>query len=350
MAITLPVNISYGGKEPNFARDQFATKAAMLAFSHAALDEGHISYCVEDKTHYKFNGAGWVKLIESAEVEGGLSQVTLPILDIISEAVSVEDSSASPSEFVGVIYDTTSGSFIAGAGYSFPGTGTPTTITKYYKSWTATDKYPAPAVYFSKSNLYLKGNELYGFVDGSLQLVGASSKQSFYNRWVVEKRVLKIDEIVEVGDATINDTDVVKTSSNDKIIWATDKSGVYLQHNGAYYRYWDEYKVLDVTFIFGSDYCNTMTASGCLAVVGGKDLYLIGKLNQSLCLASSDTSGLIVSLQNTINNLIKRIETLEKLNDINNNYVQNGVLYTRASVRDGIMTIRGEVNNGVLKL
>lgn len=175
-------------------------------------------------------------------------------------------------------------------------------------------------------------------------------KQSSYNRWVEEKRVLKTDEIVEVGDATINDTDVIKASSNDKLVWATDKKSVYLKHNGAYYRYWDEYKVLGVTFIFGSDYCNTMTASGCLAIVGGKDLYLIGKLNQPLCLASSDTSSLIASLQNTINNLIKRIETLEKLNNINNNYVKNGVLHTSATVRDGIMIISGVVNNGVLKL
>lgn len=161
-------NYSYKGKQPNFARDQFATKAEMNDFNPDFLDQGHISYCVEDDTHYKFNGEEWVKLIEDVAVEGGLSQVALPIFEIT--AVENVNNSSVTTGFIGVVYDTTSGKFIAAVGTALP--GMPPTVTDYYSSWAATDKYPAPAVYAAKNTLYLKGTELYGFVDGSLKLVG----------------------------------------------------------------------------------------------------------------------------------------------------------------------------------
>lgn len=63
MAITVADNFKYGGQKPNFERDQFKTKNAMFTYSPDFLDEGHISYCVEDKTHYKWNGVEWEKLV-----------------------------------------------------------------------------------------------------------------------------------------------------------------------------------------------------------------------------------------------------------------------------------------------
>lgn len=59
MAIGVPSNFSYGGKLPNFDRDQFTTLQAMLEFPVEFIDEGHISYCLEDSKHYKFNGSEW---------------------------------------------------------------------------------------------------------------------------------------------------------------------------------------------------------------------------------------------------------------------------------------------------
>lgn len=71
MAITVPDNMSYGGKKPNFDRDQFATLTAMNGFSSDFLDEGHISYCVETKKHYKWNGTAWVEFKSAGEVADG---------------------------------------------------------------------------------------------------------------------------------------------------------------------------------------------------------------------------------------------------------------------------------------
>lgn len=45
-------NYSYGGKQPNFVRDQFLTKALMDAFDKDFLDDGHQSFCVGDRKHY----------------------------------------------------------------------------------------------------------------------------------------------------------------------------------------------------------------------------------------------------------------------------------------------------------
>ena len=67
MAITVPDNMSYGGKKPNFDRDQFATLAAMNSFASDFLDEGHISYCVETKKHYKWTGTKWEEFKSAGE-------------------------------------------------------------------------------------------------------------------------------------------------------------------------------------------------------------------------------------------------------------------------------------------
>ena len=61
MAIGIADNFDYGGGKPNFDRDQFKTNEEMLAYPSNFLDEGHISYCVEDKKHYKWDGTEWVE-------------------------------------------------------------------------------------------------------------------------------------------------------------------------------------------------------------------------------------------------------------------------------------------------
>lgn len=67
MAITVPDNFSYGGKKPNFDRDQFETLEAMTSYPKDFLDEGHISYCVETKKVYIWNGLAW-EVLTSTEI------------------------------------------------------------------------------------------------------------------------------------------------------------------------------------------------------------------------------------------------------------------------------------------
>lgn len=57
MAINIGANFAYQGKQPNFARDSFATKAAMKAFAETSIDEGHLSYCAEDGNMYQFKSS-----------------------------------------------------------------------------------------------------------------------------------------------------------------------------------------------------------------------------------------------------------------------------------------------------
>ena len=57
MAINIGTNFSYKGKLPNFDRDKFKTKAAMMAFDENSIDEGHLSYCEEDGNIYQFKSS-----------------------------------------------------------------------------------------------------------------------------------------------------------------------------------------------------------------------------------------------------------------------------------------------------
>ena len=57
MAIKIGANFAYNGKLPNFERDSFETKAAMKAFDENSIDEGHLSYCKEDKNIYQFKSS-----------------------------------------------------------------------------------------------------------------------------------------------------------------------------------------------------------------------------------------------------------------------------------------------------
>lgn len=60
MAIKIGANLAYNGKLPNFERDSFETKAAMKAFDENSIDEGHLSYCKEDKNIYQYKSANTV--------------------------------------------------------------------------------------------------------------------------------------------------------------------------------------------------------------------------------------------------------------------------------------------------
>lgn len=54
MAIIVGDNFSYKGKLPNFERDRFETLAAMKNADENIFDDGHISFCDEDKKTYRF--------------------------------------------------------------------------------------------------------------------------------------------------------------------------------------------------------------------------------------------------------------------------------------------------------
>ena len=99
MAITVATNFKYEGQSPNFERDQFKTIADMLAYSPNYLDEGHVSYCLEDKKHYKWNGTSWeefktggggITIVDSVDKldpdapQGSLTSVAVNTLDEIN--------------------------------------------------------------------------------------------------------------------------------------------------------------------------------------------------------------------------------------------------------------------------
>ena len=50
-------NFIFRSKAPNFERDSFDTLQAMRDVNPDWIDEGHISYCKENGTHYKFNSS-----------------------------------------------------------------------------------------------------------------------------------------------------------------------------------------------------------------------------------------------------------------------------------------------------
>jgi hypothetical protein len=77
MAIGVPDNFNYGGKKPNFVRDQFETIKAMNEYPADYIDEGHISYCKEDKKHYKWNGSSWEELQVPSSGGGGTAGMAI---------------------------------------------------------------------------------------------------------------------------------------------------------------------------------------------------------------------------------------------------------------------------------
>ena len=63
MAIKIGSNFTFQGEQPNFERDRFATKAAIKAFPETSIDDGHLSYCVEDGNTYQFKSSNSVDTI-----------------------------------------------------------------------------------------------------------------------------------------------------------------------------------------------------------------------------------------------------------------------------------------------
>ncbi len=63
MAIRIGSNFTFQGEQPNFERDRFATKAAMKAFPETSIDDGHLSYCVEDGNTYQFKSSNGVDTV-----------------------------------------------------------------------------------------------------------------------------------------------------------------------------------------------------------------------------------------------------------------------------------------------
>ena len=55
MATALTDNFSYQGSLPNFARDSFDTLDAMKGYPEYCLDDGHLSFCKEDRNTYRFD-------------------------------------------------------------------------------------------------------------------------------------------------------------------------------------------------------------------------------------------------------------------------------------------------------
>lgn len=60
MAIKIGSNFTFQGEQPNFERDRFVTKASMKAFPETSIDDGHLSYCVEDGNTYQFKSSNSV--------------------------------------------------------------------------------------------------------------------------------------------------------------------------------------------------------------------------------------------------------------------------------------------------
>lgn len=63
MAIKIGSNFTFQGEQPNFERDRFATKAAMKAFPETSIDDGHLSYCAEDRNTYQFKSSNSVDAV-----------------------------------------------------------------------------------------------------------------------------------------------------------------------------------------------------------------------------------------------------------------------------------------------
>lgn len=63
MAIKIGSNFTFQGEQPNFERDRFDTKADMKAFPETSIDDGHLSYCMEDKNTYQFKSSNSVDAV-----------------------------------------------------------------------------------------------------------------------------------------------------------------------------------------------------------------------------------------------------------------------------------------------
>lgn len=73
MALSVSDSLRLRSRKPNFERDQFETLEAMRSVKDSQMDDGHIAFCIEDGTTYRFRHSNafdpstgkWRKLIES---------------------------------------------------------------------------------------------------------------------------------------------------------------------------------------------------------------------------------------------------------------------------------------------
>ena len=76
--IQIADNFEYLGPKPNFERDAFKTLEEMKSVQNGSIDDGHISYCIEDKTHYDYLSS------RTTDAKTGKWRVWKPIDDSLS--------------------------------------------------------------------------------------------------------------------------------------------------------------------------------------------------------------------------------------------------------------------------
>lgn len=57
MSLQISDNLDYRGKQPDFARQQFATLSAMRAYPEASIPEGYVAYCLETGRRYQWKSS-----------------------------------------------------------------------------------------------------------------------------------------------------------------------------------------------------------------------------------------------------------------------------------------------------
>ena len=125
MAIKIPDNFYYGGKLPNFERDQFSTIEEMNNYSKDYLDEGHISFCLEDKKHYVFINNNWEEFKrgeEQKDLELGNETNTTTSQKFLTN-INVNGNTITEEKFNGSVGSSTSPIYLKN--------GVPTQITSF---------------------------------------------------------------------------------------------------------------------------------------------------------------------------------------------------------------------------
>ena len=82
----MALTYGYEGIMPNFKRDQFETLASMKEVTN--IDEGHISFCLEDKKNYQFLSSNEVNETTGKWrpfVTGGSNENPIVFLESIQE-------------------------------------------------------------------------------------------------------------------------------------------------------------------------------------------------------------------------------------------------------------------------
>lgn len=99
MAIKIGSNFTFQGEQPNFERDRFTTKAAMKAFPETSIDDGHLSYCVEDGNTYQFKSSNSVDTI-TGKWRVFKADIDLSAYATKDKAFTIDNVSTEPNQFV----------------------------------------------------------------------------------------------------------------------------------------------------------------------------------------------------------------------------------------------------------